>query len=61
MQDFVIQETDNLYNEDLNLQSLESHEDSEIIYMTSVIEDQHNKLAQDYKPNINLKDISITL
>jgi hypothetical protein len=29
--------------------------------MTNIIDDQHKKLAQEYKPNINFKDISITL
>ena len=31
---------DKLYNDDLNLSSLESHDDNEIIYMTNIIEDQ---------------------
>ena len=30
---------DRLQNDDLNLSSLESHDDSEIIYMTKIIED----------------------
>jgi len=30
---------DNLYNDDLNLNSLESHDDNEIIYMTNIIDD----------------------
>ena len=31
---------DKLYNDDLNLSSLESHDDNEIIYMTNIIDDQ---------------------
>jgi len=30
---------DKLYNDDLNLSSLESHDDNEIIYMTNIIDD----------------------
>jgi hypothetical protein len=30
---------DKLQNDDLNLTSLESHDDNEIIYMTKIIED----------------------
>ena len=30
---------DKLYNDDLHLSSLESHDDTEIIYMTNIIED----------------------
>lgn len=30
---------DKLCNDDLNLSSLESHEDTEIIFMTNIIED----------------------
>jgi len=52
---------DKLYNEDLNLSSLESHDDSEIIYMTSIIEDQRTHLIREFNPAIELDDISITL
>lgn len=31
---------DKLYNDDLNLSSLEGHDDNEIIYMTNIIDDQ---------------------
>jgi hypothetical protein len=48
----IATEQDHLYNDGLNLASLESHDDNEIIYMTNIIDDQHKKLAQDYKPNI---------
>jgi hypothetical protein len=30
---------DRLFNDDLNLSSLESHEDHEIVYMTNILED----------------------
>ena len=50
-----------MQNDDANLQSLENQDESELIYMTNIIEDQHRKLAHEYKPNIGFKDISITL
>ncbi len=40
VQDHVEEYLDNLYNDDLNLSSLESHDDNEIIYMTNIIDDQ---------------------
>ena len=52
---------DKLYNEDLNLSSLESHDDTEIIYMTNIIEDQRTHLIKDFRPSIELDDISVTL
>jgi hypothetical protein len=52
---------DKLYDEDLNLSSLESHDDNEIIYMTNIIDDQRKHLASDFKPDIAFKNISITL
>jgi len=61
IQDSIVTETDHLFNDDLNLSSLESHDDSEIVYMTNIIEDQHRKLANEYRPNITFKDISIQL
>ena len=39
MQSQVEEHLDKLYNDDLNLSSLESHDDNEIIYMTNIIED----------------------
>ena len=30
---------DKLYNDDLNLSSLEQHDDNEIIYMTNIVDD----------------------
>ena len=35
----VEEHLDKLYNDDLNLSSLESHDDHEIIYMTNIIDD----------------------
>lgn len=52
---------DQLFNANLNLTSLESHDDHEIIYMTNIIDDQHNHLATNFKPNIQFQDISVTL
>jgi hypothetical protein len=52
---------DKLYDEDLNLSSLESHDDNEIIYMTNIIDDQGKHLASAFKPDIAFKNISITL
>ena len=60
MQNAVEEHLDSLYNDDLNLSSLESHEDQEIIYMTQIIDDQKAKLVA-FKPEINLEDISIAL
>ena len=39
IQDGIIHEQDKLFNDDLNLSSLESHDDNEIIYMTNIIDD----------------------
>ena len=44
----------------MNLSSLESHDDHEIIYMTNIIEDQRTHLVN-FKPNIEFTDISIAL
>lgn len=51
---------DKLYNDDLNLSSLESHDDNEIIYMTNIIEDQKRNLIN-FKPEIEFEDVSIAL
>ena len=50
---------DRLQNDDLNLSSLESHDDSEIIYMTKIIEDQKANLVA-FKPDITLPDIYLS-
>lgn len=50
IQDYIVKEMDSLYNDDLNLKSLETHDDQEIVYMTNIIDDQHQKLACDYRP-----------
>ena len=39
IQDGIALETDHLLNDELNLSSLESHDDTEIIYMTNIIDD----------------------
>ena len=39
---------DKLVNDEINLTSLSNHDNSEIIYMTNIIDDQHKHLAQDY-------------
>ena len=54
-------ELDKLFNDDLNLNSLESHDDHEIIYMTAIIDDQKRHLAGTFRPDIKFQDISITL
>lgn len=51
---------DRLQNDDLNLSSLESHDDNEIIYMTKIIEDQKAHLVN-FRPEIPLEDISIAI
>ena len=51
---------DKLCNDDLNLSSLESHEDTEIIFMTNIIEDQKKHLIN-FKPDIEFEDVSIAL
>ena len=61
VQEGISSEMDRLYNDDFNLNSLQSHDDNEIIYMTNIIEDQRSHLCQNYKPQIEFHDISITL
>lgn len=61
IQTSIASEIEHLFNDDLNLKSLEGHDDNEIVYMTNIIDDQHRKLAEGFRPNINFKDISITL
>ena len=61
IQDGIMHEQDKLFNDDLNLSSLESHGDNEIIYMTNIIDDQRKHLAANFKPDIRFQDISITL
>jgi hypothetical protein len=51
---------DKLQNDDLNLTSLESHDDNEIIYMTKIIEDQKHNLIN-FRPEITLDGVSIAL
>lgn len=41
---------DRLQNDELNLSSMESHDDSEIIYMTKIIEDQRSHLLENFHP-----------
>lgn len=60
MQSQVEEHLDKLYNDDLNLSSLESHDDNEIIYMTNIIEDQKQHLIN-FKPDIQFEDVSIAL
>ena len=43
---------DNLFNQELNLTSLEDHEDREIIYMTNIIDDSAKNLTSEFKTNI---------
>ena len=52
IQDGILHEQDKLFNDNLNLSSLESHDDNEIIYMTNIIEDQRKHLAANFKPDI---------
>ena len=47
-------------NDDLNLSSLESHDDNEIIYMTNIIEEQKKHLIN-FRPDIEFEDVSIAL
>ena len=56
----VDESLDRLQNDDLNLSSLESHDDNEIIYMTKIIEDQKMHLVN-FKPEIPLGEISLAL
>ena len=56
MEDYL----DKLQNDDLNLSSLESHDDHEIIYMTKIIEDQKNHLIN-FKPDIHMNELAIVL
>lgn len=43
---------DNLFNQELNLTSLEDHDDREIIYMTNIIDDTAKNLTSEFKTNI---------
>ena len=43
---------DNLFNQELNLTSLEDHDDREIIYMTNIIDDTAKNLTSELKTNI---------
>jgi len=52
---------DKLYNDDLNLSSLEQHDDNEIIYMTNIVDDQQRNLSHGFEPKIKLTNISMTL
>jgi Skp family chaperone for outer membrane proteins len=52
IQDGVEGEMDKLVNDEINLNSLAEHDNSEIIYMTNIIDDQHQHLAQEYQPKI---------
>lgn len=52
---------DKLFNDDLNLSSLDTHDDNEIIYMTNIIDDQKNNLINPSFNDIDFTDISITL
>ena len=52
---------DKLQNADLNMSSLESHDDNEIIYMTKIIEDQRAPLINFNIEDIALDNISIAL
>ena len=56
----IAEDLDKLYNDDINLSSLESHEDNEIIYMTNIIDDQKTHLIN-FKPDINFDEVSIAL
>mmetsp|Transcript_44454 Transcript_44454/g.32558 ORF Transcript_44454/g.32558 Transcript_44454/m.32558 type:complete len:174 (+) Transcript_44454:735-1256(+) len=60
VQNQVEEHLDKLYNDDLNLSSLESHDDHEIIYMTNIIEEQQQHLIN-FKPDIEFEDVSIAL
>lgn len=51
---------DKIYNDDLNLSSLESHDDNEIIYMTNIIDDLKDNL-NNFKPTVEFEDVSIAL
>lgn len=52
---------DSLFNQEINLTSLEDHDDREIVYMTNIIDDSEKNLTSEFKTNIQIKDISITL
>ena len=56
----VEERLDKLYNDDLNLSSLESHDDNEIIYMTNIIDDQKTHLIN-FKSDIEFDNVSIAL
>jgi len=50
---------DSLFNQEINLTSLEDHDDREIVYMTNIIDDSEKNLTSEFKTNIQIKDISI--
>jgi uncharacterized protein YjgD (DUF1641 family) len=60
VQSQIEEHLDKLYNDDLNLASLESQDENEIIYMSSIIEDKQKALSH-FKPNIQFDEVSITL
>ena len=51
---------DQLFNADFNLTSLESHQDHEIVYMTSILDDQTRELNKERK-GVQIGEISISL
>lgn len=57
----VEEHLDKLQNADLNMSSLESHDDNEIIYMTKIIEDQRAPLVNFNIEDIKFDNISIAL
>eukprot|EP00347_Sterkiella_histriomuscorum_P005030 403358170 len=61
VQSQVEEHLDKLQNADLNMSSLESHDDNEIIYMTKIIEDQRAPLVNFKFDEIQFDEISIAL
>lgn len=43
---------DSLFNQEINLTSLEDHDDREIVYMTNIIDDSEKNLTSEFKTNI---------
>lgn len=56
----VEEQLDQLCNADLNLSSLEGHEDQALVYMLNIVQSEKEKLI-DFKPQIPFEQVSVTL
>jgi hypothetical protein len=52
IQDEIGNQSESLFNQELNLTSIEDHDDREIIYMTNIIDDSEKNLTSGFKSNV---------